>query len=778
MKKLKIGILIDQLVPGGVQKSAIREAKELIKLHHQVTLFVLIRQKYSYQYQDLIKGLKVVFLSDYNPILFHKPINIPYFSFLTHLHILSPFFVQRYTMLKNLDFIISHGTTTCITAAQISKKLHVPYLAYIWDPMIFILEKVYGKTLLKYFFLIIRPITQFYEQRFLNAAALVATSSKVHQKYIYDKYLINPIIIFPGCETIKNILKKTDNYILGYSRWELAKNPMLFLQIAQKIPQVKILIAGAWTNLDELKKFTEKISSLKLENRIFLQTVVTDINLKKIAEKSFFWLHPNFEAFGMSGLEMAALGLPLIIPKGSGVTELFKNGVHGFFPNIYNRSEILNIVRYLYHHPQKARHMGVLAAKVSQQYTWEKHTKLVINVIKEYVNQKTIVCLANAFVAPFSIGGGDRFIIELARRIPDKFHMTVVLPYAGFYHWYQASVTNKNIRFIVLPKNIFDNIESPIPLFLTYLIRLIQTIIILPNLAPFQIIHSTTDMIPDVIPAYLFHKTHQHIPWVSRFFHFIENPFKREGRFWVNTGSYFLQQICLKLLRQSSAVLVDNTEIVDRLMKKGIAKNKVHLHSGGVSISEINNINLNESYKSDGIFIGRLQAHKGIFDAIEIWEKVCIKLPAAKLTIIGYGKQDILEKLKHKIVLAKLSKNIRLIGHLNDRELIFKYLKSSKILLFLDHEAGFGLVAAEAMAAGLPVISYNLPIFGNVYKKGFMASNLRDFQSITNNIINLLTQKNNYAHLSHLAKMEAQKFDWQLISNLFYKQIDAFIKNN
>ena len=137
-----------------------------------------------------------------------------------------------------------------------------------------------------------------------------------------------------------------------------------------------------------------------------------------------------------------------------------------------------------------------------------------------------------------------------------------------------------------------------------------------------------------------------------------------------------------------------------------------------------------------------------------------------------------MEKLKHKIVLAKLSKNIRLIGHLNDRELIFKYLKSSKILLFLDHEAGFGLVAAEAMAAGLPVISYNLPIFGNVYKKGFMASNLRDFQSITNNIINLLTQKNNYAHLSHLAKMEAQKFDWQLISNLFYKQIDAFIKNN
>ncbi len=59
-RKLRIAILIDQLVPGGVQKSAINEALELKKLDHQVTLFVLVRLNYFYQYEDLTRDLKVL----------------------------------------------------------------------------------------------------------------------------------------------------------------------------------------------------------------------------------------------------------------------------------------------------------------------------------------------------------------------------------------------------------------------------------------------------------------------------------------------------------------------------------------------------------------------------------------------------------------------------------------------------------------------------------------------------------------------------------------------
>ena len=163
MKKYKIGILVDQLVPGGVQKSAIQEAQYLKKLGHDVRLFVLVKLDISYQYQDLSTGLEVIYLSDFNPWPFKRAWRIPYFSFLTTLHLLNPFFAGRYQILKNLDFIVSHGTTTCITARAVSLRLKIPYLAFIWDPMLYIWEKVYGSSPIRWLSPFIKSLIKKYK---------------------------------------------------------------------------------------------------------------------------------------------------------------------------------------------------------------------------------------------------------------------------------------------------------------------------------------------------------------------------------------------------------------------------------------------------------------------------------------------------------------------------------------------------------------------------------------------------------------------------------------
>ena len=56
---MKIAILIDLLVPGGVQKAAIEETKQLKSLGHDAQLFCLTRSRYDYQYQDLLKNLNI-----------------------------------------------------------------------------------------------------------------------------------------------------------------------------------------------------------------------------------------------------------------------------------------------------------------------------------------------------------------------------------------------------------------------------------------------------------------------------------------------------------------------------------------------------------------------------------------------------------------------------------------------------------------------------------------------------------------------------------------------
>ena len=120
-KRLKIAILIDQLVSGGVQKAAIQEAKNLQKLGYTVALFVLVQLTYKYQYEDISEGLKVTYLSDHNPKLLRRAIRIPYFAFLTHLHLLNPFFAHRYKVLKKYiklrvtEFCLSFGSSASIS---------------------------------------------------------------------------------------------------------------------------------------------------------------------------------------------------------------------------------------------------------------------------------------------------------------------------------------------------------------------------------------------------------------------------------------------------------------------------------------------------------------------------------------------------------------------------------------------------------------------------------------------------------------------------------------
>jgi len=777
MKRLKIAILIDLLVAGGVQKAAIHEAHELIKMGYTVTLFVLVRLKYDYQYEDISQGLTIIHLSDFNPSFFRRALRLPFFSFLTHLHLLSPYFVSRYHILKDYDFIISHGTTTCITAAAISKKWKIPYLAFIWDPLVFVLEKVYGQHfIIRKCIPFIKPLVEKYEKDFLYTAALVVTSSRVHQQYIMNKYSNNPLVVHPGMSTFSKTPPKSGRFVLGYTRWQLAKNPYFFLQLAKKMPQLTFIIAGEWSNKDEEYIFQKEIMRLKLTKQVKLFPKVTAKDLPKLARMSFVWLHPHFEAFGMSGLEMAALGLPLIIPQGSGVTELFTHNKEGFFPATLDLQKISKYLSFLSARPTVAVQMGRAAAKRARVFTWKSHTLLLRDQITAYLSQTKIVTTINAFVSTFATGGGDRFFIELARRIPDSAHLTIVLPWIGLSHFQKASIDKPNIRYILLSPNPFDQREDIFSLFLAYLIRAWQTMFLLAQLPPFTTLHTTTDLIADTMPAYIYRSTHQKSIWIARFFHFYAPPWKRRGSFFRNTGSYLLQRFSLLLFTKADAVLVDNPLLKNDLEMKLSPHTKILISPGGVELEKIRTLRPKPAFKSTALFIGRLSAHKGVYDAIEAWRIAHTHFPKYKLTLLGYCPPNEMKQIQAKVSDLNLGNVITFVGFVHERKLVYEYLRSSKMLLFLDHEAGFGLVVAEAMAAGLPVIAYNLPIFGSVYTQGFVTAEVANTHQVADTIVKLLSHKNTYKQLSNEAKLQAKLFDWVNVSNQFYQIVTSYEK--
>ena len=104
------------------------------------------------------------------------------------------------------------------------------------------------------------------------------------------------------------------------------------------------------------------------------------------------------------------------------------------------------------------------------------------------------------------------------------------------------------------------------------------------------------------------------------------------------------------------------------------------------------------------IFVGRLNEQKGLEYLVKTWEHVHQKHKDWILQIYGDGDQR--DLLHHLIREAKMEDTV--IVNQPTRQIMDRYLESSIFLLTSRFE-GFGMVLIEAMACGVPVVSFDCP---------------------------------------------------------------------
>ena len=773
-KKPKIAVFIDQLVLGGVQKDAIEEVRMLGKLGSQAKLVSLMRSGFKPKYLKYIQDIPFEFLSDRYPPLLRHSFKFPVFSFFSTLHLISPFLAPFFVKKREWDIIVAHGTTTCLTTLVL-KTRSIEYIAIIHDPMEYILKQVYKETLLKAFFGVLSPILYMIERAIVKNAKSTVVVSNVHAPFIEKTYKIKPVILTAGSTLLERLPRKRQKFLLAASRWELGKNPILLLKILEKIPKTLLVVAGSWTKDEELKWFKGKIRELKLVNRVKIYSPLSDIKLKELYSKALAWIHPNFEAFGIGGLEAAAHGCPIIIPKGSGVTELFEDQRDGLFPQKTTLSDFLPAVQALISDPKRAYLMGKSAYSTSKIYSWENHTKRLISIINEFLflDQKIIIALETGHSSESYLAGGDKLLEKMATYFPDNYKLKIILPEIGTKHWLDSKL--KNVKLIILPHTIFDNNPNPTWVFLAYLARIWHAYWRLRKTKKIDLIYSSTNVLPDIAPAFLFKLTHHQIPWIARVHHQIASPTKRPGRLTVNLVSYLMQTLSNFMIRNKSTLtLALNNRLVKTLTYLKFPKNKLQVLGAGIDFPKINDAKNFKEKSFDGIFIGRIHPAKGIYDLIKIWKIVINQKPDAKAIIVGEGAKEEKSKILTQIKKAKLGNNLKLAGYLPENKL-YSTLKSSKIFLFTDYEAGWGLAIGEAMAAGLPTVGYDLDIFGDIYKQGFVTVPIADTQKFADQILNLLNDDKSYTKLTKLALTQAKRLSWQQTSRKFQKIVNKLV---
>jgi len=100
--------------------------------------------------------------------------------------------------------------------------------------------------------------------------------------------------------------------------------------------------------------------------------------------------------------------------------------------------------------------------------------------------------------------------------------------------------------------------------------------------------------------------------------------------------------------------------------------------------------------------VGRLIQVKGFDMLLEAWVQVSDFMPDWKLVIVGEGKER--NKLTKFIEENELTEKVNLVGKTSD---VSKYYKEAEIFCLSSRFEGFPMVLLEALAFGLPIVSFD-----------------------------------------------------------------------
>ena len=202
----------------------------------------------------------------------------------------------------------------------------------------------------------------------------------------------------------------------------------------------------------------------------------------------------------------------------------------------------------------------------------------------------------------------------------------------------------------------------------------------------------------------------------------------------------------------------------------GFKNERIHLTKNAVDHELIGSIKCKD-LRFEACFCGILSKTKGVYDLIEIWQEILKSRPDSKLVIIGEGPEQ--GKIWSIIKAKSLEKNILLTGFLDEEQKI-STMKSSKLFLFPSYQEGWGIVVMEAMACGVPVVSYDLSAY-EAFAAGIVKVPIGEKKQMAGSILNLLADEGVRKALARDAEEASTLLNWNDISREEYKKIRELI---
>lgn len=299
-------------------------------------------------------------------------------------------------------------------------------------------------------------------------------------------------------------------------------------------------------------------------------------------------------------------------------------------------------------------------------------------------------------VYPWIKGGAEKRIYEIAKRLADRGHE---VHWYGIGWWFEGN----NSRTIDHDGIILHGVCEPMQLYVDGRRSIKEAIYFAGKLLP-KLIKEKFDIIDcqefPYFPCFsaklhsLFRRTPLVITWHEIWDKYWFEYLGKKGLF-----GWIVERLTAKLTNKNIAVSERTKKDLESL---GVKDVKV-IHNG-IDFKKIESVKPSEE-ESDIVFAGRLIKDKNVDILIKAISSIKKEVPDIKCIIIGDGPEK--EKLMKLAKELRVENNVKFVGFLENHDDVIAYMKSSKVFVLPSTREGFGIVALEANACGLPVVTVN-----------------------------------------------------------------------
>ena len=364
---------------------------------------------------------------------------------------------------------------------------------------------------------------------------------------------------------------------------------------------------------------------------------------------------------------------------------------------------------------------------------------------------------------PGTMGGNTKIVVETIRHLGRDWDVHVIVP-DGKVATVEAAVPERDrVTVHAFPRFPRSEFRHPVASVRHYL-RAFRPALDALGAGPSDFFLSASDFHGDAFTSYLLQKRYG-FRWLPSAFLFVPGPLENLRRgygFPLLTYALawaYARVFLLFAARRATAFVITNTDDF-RHFPRRFREKRLFPFYGGVNVDQIPSGSVPKT--RDVVFCSRLCAQKGIMGFLDVWKLVHDRLPAARFTVIGNGAPDFERALRAKADRLGVADSIDWLGYVNN-EAKYAIYRSARVMVHPTVFDNNGMVAAEALCSGLPVVMYDLPPLRHVYTTGCAKVPFGDKAAFAETVVGLLSDAARYASVAPDAAQVADLrafWDW------------------